>query len=180
MHSQVLTGKERFFKDDEIIVSKTDLKGHITYANKIFLKIADYKETEVLGQPHRIIRHPSMPRAIFRLLWETLEKKQEIFAYVINRTKGGDHYWVIAHVTPSLDSNNRIIGYHSNRRVPERKVLDQTIIPLYKNLWNIEQQDNRKTGLQQSYKTLTDLLHHKGQEYDEYISRIINNRGEAA
>ncbi|WP_020590825.1 PAS domain-containing protein [Kiloniella laminariae] len=180
MHNPKLTGKERFFKDDEIIVSKTDLKGHITYANRVFLKIADYREAEVLGQPHSIIRHPSMPRAIFRLLWETLEKKQEIFAYVINRTKGGDHYWVIAHVTPSLDSKNRIVGYHSNRRVPERQVLDQTIIPLYKSLWNIEQQDNRKTGLQQSYKALTDQLQSKGQEYDEFIARIINSRGEAA
>ena len=87
-----ITGKERFFADDELIVSKTDLKGRITYANNLFLEIADYSEKEVLGQPHSLIRHPDMPRSIFKLLWDTIQGGSEIFAYVINGTKFGDHY----------------------------------------------------------------------------------------
>src|SRR5690349_19372657 len=66
------TNVEVFFDKDDIIVSKTDLKGHITYANKTFCEIAGYTEREVVGQPHSIIRHPEMPRAVFKLLWDTL------------------------------------------------------------------------------------------------------------
>ncbi len=177
MREAYITDTERFFDDDEIIVSKTDLKGYITYANKVFLSIADFTEKEVLGQPHSLIRHPSMPRSIFKLLWETLEKKQEIFAYVKNRAKNGDHYWVIAHVTPSKDKEGNIVGYHSNRRVPARKTLNETIIPLYNDLLSEENQDNRKQGLENSYSKLTSLLASKDLEYDEFIASVMNNEG---
>ena len=78
------TGIERFFDRDELIVSKTDTKGHITYANHTFLEIAGYTESEVMGQPHNMIRHPNMPRAVFELLWRTIQERKEIFAYVVN------------------------------------------------------------------------------------------------
>jgi PAS domain S-box-containing protein len=74
------SGVERTFGEDEIIVSKTDVKGRITYANQVFLRVAGYTERELLGQPHNIIRHPDMPRCVFKLLWDTLEAKREIFA----------------------------------------------------------------------------------------------------
>ncbi|MBL4885738.1 MAG: PAS domain S-box protein [Planctomycetaceae bacterium] len=77
--SIVLTGIEQTFKEDEIIVSKTDLKGIITYANPVFLRVAGYSEREVLGRPHNLIRHPAMPRCVFKLLWDTLEQGEEIF-----------------------------------------------------------------------------------------------------
>ena len=93
MPDRQVTGHEVFFDDDEIIVSKTDLTGKITYANDMFLRIAGYKEVEVLGQPHSLIRHPDMPRSIFKLLWDTISAGGEIFAYVMNRCKNGDHYW---------------------------------------------------------------------------------------
>src|ERR1017187_6768808 len=86
-----LTGKERFFGEEEIFVSKTDLKGHITYANEVFLRVAGYDEEEVLGQPHSMIRHPAMPRCVFKLLWDQIQVGREIFAYVVNRAKTGDH-----------------------------------------------------------------------------------------
>lgn len=165
-----LTGVERFFDDDEIIVSKTDLKGHITYANRVFLRLAGYTEQEILGQPHSIIRHPEMPRCIFKLLWDTIQSGEEIFAYVVNRSGNGDHYWVLAHVTPSFDASGNIIGYHSNRRVAERSVLDGVIIPLYKSLLEEENRhDDRKAGLEASSAMLGDLLKEKGMEYDELI-----------
>ena len=98
------TGRERVFGEDEIIVSKTDLQGRITYANSVFLRVAGYAEEDVLGQPHSMIRHPGMPRAVFKLLWETIAGGREIFAYVKNLARDGDHYWVFAHVTPSFDN----------------------------------------------------------------------------
>lgn len=165
-----VTGVERFFDDDEIIVSKTNLKGHLTYANEVFLRLADYTEEEVLTEPHSIVRHPDMPRCIFKLLWDTISAGNEIFAYVVNRSKNGDHYWVNAHVTPSFDENGQILGYHSNRRVPNRKVLNETIIPLYQSLLAEEKRHaNSKDGMEASFKMVLDLLEEKGVGYDEFI-----------
>ena len=99
------TGVEAPYTEDELIVTKTDLKGHITYANDVFLRLSKYPPDEVFGAPHSLIRHPSMPRCIFKLLWDTIQAKKEIFAYVINMAQNGDHYWVFAHVTPTLDAS---------------------------------------------------------------------------
>ena len=165
-----LTGEERFFNENEIIVSKTNLKGHITYANTTFLNITGYTEAELLGQPHSIIRHPDMPRCIFKMLWDTLFEGNEIFAYVINRCKNGDHYWVYAHVTPSFNMKGDIIGFHSTRRVPERYIVEQVITPLYKTLNNAEQQEqNRKVGLLKSCDLVGAMLAEKGTSYGEFI-----------
>ena len=108
-----LTGVERTFGADEIIVSKTDTKGRLTYVNQLFQTIADYKEDELIGQPHNIVRHPDMPRCVFKLLWDTIASGNELFAYVVNRCKFGDHYWVFAHVTPTFDAQGQITGFHS-------------------------------------------------------------------
>ncbi len=169
-----LTGVELFFDDNEIIVSKTDLKGRITYCNDVFQRIAGYSEKELLGQPHSIIRHPHMPRCIFKLLWDTIDSGQEIFAYVINRAKNGDHYWVLAHVTPSFKSGGEIIGYHSSRRVPDKKIVDDAIIPLYRSLLEEEQRhENAKEGMNASFAMVVALLNEKGVGYDEFVASII-------
>ncbi|VAW11295.1 putative sensor (PAS) domain for methyl-accepting chemotaxis sensory transducer [hydrothermal vent metagenome] len=168
-----ITGNEQFFSNDEIIVSKTDLKGRITYANRVFLKIAGFSEREIFGQPHSIIRHPDMPRCIFKLLWDTIQNGTEIFAYVINRCKNGDHYWVYAHVTPSFDQSKKIIGYHSNRRVPNRRILDEAVIPLYQQLLVAEQQpENRKKGLEASMAMVAALLAGSNLAYDEFVMTL--------
>ena len=164
------TGREAIFRDDEIIVSKTDLKGHITYANDVFLRVSGFTEEELLGAPHSLIRHPEMPRCVFKLLWDTIEKGQEVFAYVKNMTKAGDHYWVFAHVTPSYDANKQIIGYHSNRRVPERRVIEGAIIPLYAQLLAEERRHaNGKESLASGFQFLTDFVQSKGMSYDELV-----------
>lgn len=165
-----LTGVERFFEDDEIIVSKTDLKGRISYANNVFLRLAGMSEKETLGRPHSCIRNPNMPRCIFKLLWDTIQDGREIFAYVVNRSKNGDHYWVLAHVTPSRDGSGNIVGYHSNRRVAARQVLDDTIIPFYKTLLEEERKHaNGKDGLEASFNMVSNLLRGSGVAYDEFI-----------
>lgn len=167
------SGNERFFGNDEIIVSKTDLKGKITYANRVFLNLAGYDEEEVLGAPHSIIRHPDMPRCVFKLLWDTIASGKEIFAYVVNRAKNGDHYWVYAHVTPSFDTSGKIIGYHSNRRVPQREILDQAIIPLYKQLKAAEDEHrNHKQGLEASTAMVSSMLAEKNLDYGEFIMTV--------
>lgn len=165
-----LTDVETKFDEDEIIVSKTDLTGKITYGNRTFFRLAGLPENECVGAQHNIIRHPHMPRCVFELLWNTLKDGKEIFAYVLNRSANGDYYWVFAHVTPSRDTSGNIIGYHSNRRVPNRAVLNQTIIPLYKNLLDIEQTaSSPKDGLNASFQTVVDLLTDNKVGFNEYM-----------
>jgi PAS domain S-box-containing protein len=164
-----LSGKEAHFGEEEIIVSKTDLKGHITYANDVFLRVAGYDEEEILGQPHSIIRHPEMPRCVFQLLWSQIQAGREIFAYVLNRAKNGDHYWVFAHVTPTFGGNGRICGYHSNRRYPRPQAV-KAITSLYQTLAQEEHRHNgKKEGMDAGSALLGRLLADKGTTYDEFV-----------
>lgn len=166
------TGREAPYGLEEIIVSKTDLKGRITYANDIFLRVSGYSEGEIIGQPHSCIRHPDMPRSVFKLLWDTIMAKKEIFAYVVNLAKNGDHYWVFAHVTPSLDASGNVIGFHSNRRKPDEHQV-KTISGLYKELTAIENKPaSRKDGMLEAFDHLTGLLEKKGVSYDEFIFSV--------
>ena len=158
---------ELVFNENELIVSKTDTKGKITYGNELFLKLAGYTEKELIGSPHNIVRHPDMPKVIFKLLWETIQSGKEINAYVINRAKNGDHYWVIANVTPSYDASNNIVGYYSVRRKPTKKALD-TIITLYAKLKNAE----ASGGIEASQNILQELIVQNGGRYDKFILSI--------
>ena len=169
----MFSGSERFFEQNEIIVSKTDLKGRITYANDVFLRIAGFSEKECMGKAHSLIRHPSMPRSVFALLWSSIEAKKEIFAYVINRSKNGDYYWVNAHVTPSFNNSDEIIGYHSSRRVPDKAIIEKHIIPLYEQLLSIEKShNNAKEGMNDAVQFLMDMLEKNNIEYDEFIATL--------
>jgi len=167
------TGKERFFDEAEIIVSKTDLKGRLTYVNDVFCRVGLYTESELLGQPHSIVRHPDMPRCVFKLLWDTIATGSEIFAYVKNMAKNGDHYWVLAHVTPSFDPARKLVGFHSNRRVPDRSAL-AAIEPLYRKLLAEEgRHADRRQGLQASHTMMMEHLKSLGLEYDRFIFTTI-------
>lgn len=165
-----VTGRERTFDENDIIVSKTDIAGKIVYGNRTFYHLADMNESECLKKPHNLVRHPEMPRAIFDLLWSTIQSGNEIFAYVMNRAKNGDHYWVFAHVTPSRDSSGNITGYHSNRRAPNRKVLTENIIPLYKDLIKVEKSHTSpKDGLAASGKVISDMLAKNKSSFNEFM-----------
>ncbi|MAZ01631.1 MAG: aerotaxis receptor Aer [Sneathiella sp.] len=162
------------FMADEIIVSKTDLKGRITYTNDVFCRVAEMSASEVLGKPHNIIRHPDMPRAIFKLLWDTLQQGRELFAYVKNMSATGKYYWVIAHVTPSFDRSNNIIGYHSNRRYPNPEGI-QNILPLYNELLKTEAGcSNPKEGLERSFGLLESRISASGKNYEEFIWEMVS------
>ena len=164
-----LTGVERTFGEDEIVVSKTNMRGIITYANDVFLRLASYREEDVYGKPHNIIRHPDMPRCAFKLVWDRIKSGNEVFAYVVNRAKDGDHYWVYAHVTPSFDNSGNIIGYHSNRRCPKRQAV-ASIIPLYKQLCEVEARASTpKEGMETATSVLLNLLKEKKTSYDEFV-----------
>jgi PAS domain S-box-containing protein len=159
---------ENVLPENEIIVSKTDTKGVITYVNEGFMHLAKYKEFELLGRPHNMIRHPDMPKVIFKLLWDYIKSGKEINAYVKNLSKDGSYYWVFANVTPSYDKNGRIIGYYSVRRKPKKETINSIIAPLYKKLIEAE----RVNGVEESAKIVNNLLKEKGLEYEEFILSI--------
>lgn len=157
---------ERSLKEDDYIVSKTDLSGKIIYGNEIFVDLSGYTAEELMGKPHNIIRHPDMPKVVFKLLWERLKNKEEIFAFVKNLSKNGDYYWVFANVTPTI-RNGKIIDFHSVRRKASHNAVN-IITELYKILIDEE----RRGGINASEKALNKLLENKGVSYDEFIKSI--------
>jgi hypothetical protein len=126
--------------------------------------MSGYSEFELLKKPHNILRHPDMPKLIFKMLWDYIQKKQEIFAYVKNLTKDGSYYWVLANVTPSFDLDGNVIGYHSVRRSPDRNKIE-IIDNLYKDLLSKESVG----GVDASQKHLSSILKSKGVDYEQFI-----------
>jgi aerotaxis receptor len=114
-----VTNKEYVLQDWETIVSKTDLKGRITYINDDFLRISGYAEDELINKPHNIVRHPDMPEQAFDDLWRTLKQGKAWTGLVKNRCKNGDCYWVEANVAPLIE-NHQVVGYTSIRGKPAR------------------------------------------------------------
>lgn len=159
---------ERIMRENDFIVSKTDLKGRITYGNRIFIEFSGYTEEELLGAQHNIVRHPDMPRAVFKLLWDTIRGGQECFAYVKNMAKDGSFYWVFANVTPSYDQQGNVIGYLSVRRKPKPEVV-RVVASLYQQMLDTERQADAQNAIAASSRLLTDLLVEKGMSYEEFI-----------
>jgi len=155
-------------RKEDFIVSKTDLSGRITYGNRIFIEFSGYTEKELLGAQHNIIRHPDMPRAVFQLLWDTIQAGKEIFAYVKNMSKDGGFYWVFANVTPSYDVNRNLVGYYSVRRKPNPKAIE-VVSGLYQVMLAEEQRVGAKDAIATSTQILVDTLTEKGLSYEELI-----------
>lgn len=159
-----MAANELTFSDKDFIVSKTDLSGKITYVNDIFVQISGFEEKELIHMPHNILRHPDMPAAVFKYLWEKIKQNEEVFAYVINKTKYDDYYWVLAHITPSLDENEKIVGYHSVRRKPSKEALN-IVQSVYKEMLLLE----KSRSVSQSFTYLETILKQKGLSYEEFI-----------
>jgi len=146
------------------IMSKTDPKGIIEYANDYFVEVSEYKEWELMGQPHNVIRHPDMPKAIFKLLWDRLKNKQNIHAVIKNLTKTGKYYWVVTDFKWKEDENGNIISYYSRRKaIPEKVKLFME--DFYKRLKKIEDEK----GMEGSLAYLEGYLEDIGKTYDEFI-----------
>ncbi len=112
-----------------LIVSSTDLKGIITYANRKFCEIAGYTKQELTGKNHNIVRHPDMPKAAFKDLWDTIQEGKAWTGIVKNLRKDGKYYWVYSHITPVFDNDGNIMGYTAARRpASESEVKESTAL----------------------------------------------------
>ena len=165
------TQKERVMREDDFLVSKTDLKGKITYGNRTFIEFSGFEEHELLDVQHNIVRHPDMPRGVFKFLWDTIAAKQECFAYVKNMSKDGGYYWVFANVTPSLNAQGQIEGYFSVRRKPRTEAI-AVMAPLYEKMLEVERKAGTKDACDASIALLISVLAEKGVSYETFILSI--------
>ena len=155
------------------LVSSTDLRGVIKYANKYFQEISGYSESELLNSPHNIIRHPDMPKVIFKLMWERIKQDKDILAIVKNKTKNGDYYWVTTLFETKYHplTKNRD-GYLALRRAAPQNAIDE-ITPLYKELLEIEKNE----GVEASEEYLVNFLAEKNTDYDTYVQEMVDYKG---
>ena len=165
----VVIDKEVTWDKTQVIMSKTNAFGIIEYANEVFVDVSGYEDYELMGQPHNIIRHPDMPKVIFKVLWENLKQGKNFHAIVKNLAKSGRYYWVITDFEIAKDENGVIVNYFGRRQSVPQEVVSLHIEPLYKKLLQIE----AASGVEFSEKYLIGFLEEKKRSYVEYIKELI-------
>ena len=128
---------KEYLYEGKVIISQTDLKGIITFANRKFCEVSGYSIEELVGSNHNIIRHPSMPRAAFSRMWERIQSGQSWNGLVKNLRKDGLYYWVDTEIAPIHDNNDEIIGYIAARKPASKKNIQETE-ELYKKMLEAE------------------------------------------
>ena len=161
--------KEVSWDKTKTIMSKTDLYGTIEYANEVFVDVCGYEDYELMAQPHNIVRHPDMPKVIFKVLWENIQKGNQFHGIVKNLAKSGRYYWVITNFEYSRDENGNIVNYIARRKAVPQDVITKHIEPLYKKLLQIEQ----ASGIDASEKYLIGFLEEEGLSYVELITKLM-------
>lgn len=164
--------KEVAWDKTQVIMSKTNSRGIIEYANEVFVDVCGYEDYELMGQPHSIIRHPDMPKVIFKVLWEKLKNGENFHAIVKNLAKSGRYYWVITDFEISKNSEGEIVNYFARRRAVPQEVITSHIEPLYKKLLQIE----GASGIEYSEKYLNGFLEEMNKTYVQYILELIYNQ----
>lgn len=152
--------RESPFAIDELFFSRTDTRGVITACNDVFARVSGYTAAEMLGKPHNLIRHPDMPKAVFRYFWETLQSNRSIVAYVKNMAVDGSYYWVLAAAFPTSD------GYVSIRMKPT-SVFFTSVKRLYADVLTLEQSE----GIEKSHVALLQKIRDLGFETYEDFAR---------
>ena len=155
--------KEVIWDKSKVIMSKTDKFGTIEYANDVFVDVSGYEDYELVGQPHNIIRHPDMPKVIFKVLWDNLKKGNNFHAIAKNMAKSGRYYWVITDFDISKNEDGEITHYFGRRRAVPQEIITNYIEPLYKKLLQIE----KASGVEYSEKYLIGFLEEKNRSYVE-------------
>ena len=144
------------------IVSETDAKGKITYCNDYFMEVSGYNEEELIGKAHNIVRHPDMPKVVFKLLWETISAGKNINALIKNLAKDGRYYWIFTEFEIRKNTaTGEIIGYHAARKSISKHVIE-VIADLYAELLEIEKIDSIEVA--QTY--LVNFLKEKGDDIE--------------
>lgn len=158
--------KELFFNENDLIVSMTDKKGIITYANDVFFKVAQYERGELIGKPHNIIRHPDMPKVVFKLVWDRLLNNQEVYGFVKNKSKRGNFYWVYAFLKPIVVNGEitKIISYRKQLNEYAKKIISS----IYAALLEYE----KTHTIDETMAFLVGYLQERELDYDTFVERL--------
>ncbi len=155
----------------QVIVSRTDLEGNIVYCNPTFLEVNSFKSSEIINQPHSIVRHPDMPKTIFYIIWSIIKQGLPIQAVLKNQTNEGEYYWTLISIKPQKDRDNKVISYVSyGKQAPDAVI--KTIEPLYNILSEIE----HDISIDASLKYLESHLKEKKMTYAQYMKHLTKNR----
>ncbi len=160
--------REITIRSDSVLLSITDTKGVIEYCNEAFVEVSGYEEYELAGSGHNIVRHPDMPRVVFKLMWDRIQSKKNIIAVVKNLAKTGRYYWVITDFVIKEDEEGNITGYKAYRKPAPRKAIE-AVIPLYKKLRGIED----AKGMIAAENFLFGYLEENNTNYDDFIENLI-------
>lgn len=153
----------------KVLLSKTDTKGTILYANEDFIDVSGYDEHELIGQAHNIVRHPDMPKVIFKFLWDSIKSSENIHVIIKNMSKTGRYYWVVTDFKIIADTDGEIAGFFGTRRSVREDIIIKFIEPLYKKLLHIEE----VSGIGASEDYLIGFLEERKKTYMEYIDHLI-------
>ncbi len=163
------TDIEHEVRNIDMIVSKGDAEGNITYTNPIFMKISGYTQGELLDQPHSILRHPDMPKVIFKHLWSSIKEGNNVNAYVKNLCKDGGFYWVLAQVRVATNPDGSFRNYVSTRKNITNGA-KEIMGNLYAKLLEVEKAD----GVEASEKVLVDFLTENGQSVETFNTFMLS------
>lgn len=161
--------REVIWDKTRTIMSKTDKYGTIEYANEVFIDVSGYEDYELMAQPHSVIRHPDMPKVIFKVLWDNLNQGNNFHAIVKNLSKSGRYYWVITDFDISRNENGEITHFFARRKSVPTPVIQNYIEPFYRKLLQIEQ----ASSMEAAEKYLIGFLEDKGKGYVEYIFDLM-------
>lgn len=160
--------KEILLDKNKVLLSITDTKGVIDYCNEDFVEVSGYEEYELAGAAHNIVRHPDMPRVIFKLMWSRIQNKENIIAIVKNLSKTGRYYWVMTDFVIKEDKDGNITGYKAFRKPAPRKAIE-VVEPLYKKLVGIE----NTRGMDAASNFLNGFLEGEDTNYNDFIENLI-------
>ncbi len=162
--------RELEWDKSKVLLSKTDSKGNILYANESFIDVSGYDDFELMNKSHNLLRHPDMPKVIFKLLWENISKGDSYMVIIKNMSKTGRYYWVVNDIKSSLDGYG-LMTFTGQQHAVNPDVITKVIEPLFKKLLHIEQ----ASGIQSSENYLIGFLEEKGKSLPQFFSEVTNS-----
>ena len=172
IYRPIILDEEIIFSKKKFIVSKTDIEGNILFVNQSFCDITGYEYDELIGEPHSVVRHPDMPKAIFYMIWKSLLAGMEISAIIKNVAKSGKYYWVIADFSMQRNNHGKLETFTSFKRYAPAYVSDSI-----QELYDAMNYSERKRGLEGSLGYLETFLEEKELNYNEYLEELVKPKG---
>ena len=166
--------REVGWNKSQVVISETDVYGRITNVNDVFCNVCGYSPEEMIGQPHSIIRHPDMPKLVFKLLWDNLKVGNNFIGVIKNLAKSGEYYWVITDFEMRRDATGNITHYIARRKSVPKAVIENYVAPLYETLLKLE----KVGGMELSSRFFKNYLAKQGKDYIDFIIDVMNENRE--